>query len=405
MITPMAKRFGVIGLLIGALLTSVLAVPAQGASSRVSLKRILSGYSRPVLVTHSPGNTRVIFIVLQGGKIMRATFEDGAWKKLGTFLDLTSKVNDPKKADNAERGLLGLAFHPNYASNGRFYVNYTRKGSGDKKGDTVIAEYRRETASSADPSSARIVMTVNQPFSNHNGGHLAFGPDGLLYIGLGDGGGGGDPKGNGQKKTTRLGKLLRIDPRDPDGAGPKRFRTPGSNPLVGKSGRNDIWSWGLRNPWRFSFDRKTSNLWIGDVGQSSREEIDRSTSNASGRNAGKGKNYGWARCEGRRRYPNTSQSCNFGTRPVHDYAHGNGRCSVTGGFVHRGPSAKKWRGLYVAGDFCGRLFVLNQKGRVKLSKKTPRSIASFGEDAAGRIFATDVVNGAIYLVKLSGPRP
>jgi glucose/arabinose dehydrogenase len=248
-------------------------------------------------------------------------------------------------------------------------------------------------------------MVVNQPANNHNGGHMAFGPDGLLYIGLGDGGGAGDPYRSGQKLSTRLGKLLRIDPLDPDGAGPRKYRTPGSNPRVGKKGIDDIWAWGLRNPWRFSFDRKNGNLWIGDVGQGAREEVDRARSNASGQKAGRGKNYGWSRCEGVRRYPNTDVRCTFGARPVHDYAHGNGRCSVTGGYVHRGPAAAAWRGLYVAGDYCGRLFVLDGAGKMKLSRTTSKRISSFGEDAAGRIFMTDLLGGQVYRVKFSGPRP
>ena len=174
---------------------------------------------------------------------------------------------------------------------------------------------------------------------------------------------------------------------------------------MGKTGSNDIWSWGLRNPWRFSFDRKNGDLWIGDVGQGAREEVNRSRSNSAGKAAGKAKNYGWNRCEGKRRYPATSRTCTFGQRPVYDYAHGNGRCSVTGGHVHRGPSAANWKGLYVAGDFCGRLFVLNGSGKVKLSKTTQKRVSSFGEDAAGRIFATDLSAGTIFRVKLSGPRP
>lgn len=391
-------------LIVISLAAAAFAVPVS-AASKVSLPTVLTGYTRPVLVTHAPGGGRVIFIVEQTGKIKRATYADGRWTKLGTFLDLSDKVNDPRKSGNNERGLLGLAFHPDYQSNGRFYVDYTRRGSGTTKGDTVIAEYRRETAGRADPSSRRVIMVINQPDSNHNGGHLAFGPDGLLYIGMGDGGGAGDPRGNGQKLGTRLGKLLRIDPLDPDGGGPKSYRTPSSNPRVGKSGINDIWAWGLRNPWRFSFDRKNGNLWIGDVGQGTREEIDRAKSGANGKGAGKGKNYGWNRCEGKRRYPDTSRSCSFGARPVHDYAHGSGRCSVTGGYVHRGPGASDWRGLYVGGDYCGRVFVLNVSGAVKLSKTTDRRISSFGEDAAGRIFATDLLRGRILRVKFSGSRP
>lgn len=395
-----------IGILVAvAMAAGILAAPAGAASSQVSLSRILTGYSRPVLVTHAPGGGRTIFIVEQTGKIKRAVYVNGRWKKLGVFLDLTGLVNDPNRSGNGERGLLGLAFHPDYRSNGRLYVNYTRKGSSSKKGDTVIAEFRRSTAGKADKGSRRTLMIIDQPASNHNGGHLAFGPDDLLYIGMGDGGGTGDPNGNGQKLSTRHGALLRIDPLDPDGAGPRRFGIPPSNPRVGTSGQNSLWAWGLRNPWRFSFDRNNGNLWIGDVGQGAREEVDRSRSNAAGRAAGKARNYGWNRCEGKRKYPNTAAVCTFGTRPVHDYAHGAGRCSVTGGYVHRGPSARAWRGLYVGGDFCGRLFVLNVDGKVKLSKVTNRRISSFGEDAAGRLFATDLSNGSIYRVRMSGPRP
>jgi glucose/arabinose dehydrogenase len=387
-----------------ALVAGLLAAPAGAADSSVSLARVLDGYTRPLLVTHAPDGGRVIFIVEQTGKIERATYEDGEWKKLGTFLDLRSKVNDPRR-DGNERGLLGLAFHPRYQANGRFYVNYTRAGSGARQGDTVVAEFRRMTASTADPRSERLVMVIDQPAANHNGGHMAFGPDRLLYIATGDGGGAGDPDRNGQKLGTRLGKLLRIDPLDPDGSGPRAYRTPPSNPRVGKSGSNDIWAWGLRNPWRFSFDRTNGDLWIGDVGQGQREEVNRARSNANGRAAGKGKNFGWNRCEGTRRYPDTSLRCTFGTRPIHDYAHGAGRCSVTGGHVHRGPSAPTWRGLYVGGDYCGRLFVLDRSGTLKYVRNTNRRLASFGEDSAGRLFATDLLGGAIYSVRLNGPRP
>jgi len=373
------------------------------ASSRVSLVPVLSGYDRPVLVTHAPGDRRVIFIVEQVGTIRRATLQGGKWRAAGTFLDLRRRVNDPRGGGNGERGLLGLAFHPDYQRNGRFYVDYTRAGRGGADGDTVIAEYRRSSARRADPSSRRVLLTIDQPYSNHNGGHLVFGPDGYLYVGTGDGGSGGDPLGSGQRLDTLLGKLLRIDPLDPDGAGPRRYRVPGSNPLVGRSGRDEIWAWGLRNPWRFSFDRATGDLWIGDVGQGDREEIDRSRA-TGGAAAGRGRNYGWNRCEGKRRYPQTGQVCRFGTRPVHDYAHGAGRCSVTGGHMHRGPASKAWRGLYVAGDYCGRLFVLDAAGRVRLSMDSGLSISSFGEDAAGRIYATDL-DGTIREVRFRGPRP
>jgi glucose/arabinose dehydrogenase len=377
------------------------AAAPTAAASNVTLTPILDGYARPVLVT-SAGEGRTIFIVEQTGRIKRATFEDGQWRKLGTFLDLSDKVVDPRNGDG-ERGLLGLAFHPDYAQNGRFYVHYTRRGGPRTNGDIVIAEFRRQTASSADPSSRRVLMRIEHSAAgNHNGGNLVFGPDGMLYIGIGDGGGAGDPFRSGLDKTTRLGKILRIDPLR---HGKKAFRVPASNPFVGRRGRDDIWAYGLRNPWRFTFDRLTGDLWIGDVGQGRREEVDLARAADAGPSAGRGTNYGWSRCEGRLEFrPDPSRRCRIGKKPVHDYGHGAGRCSVTGGYVHRGPAAPSWHGLYVAGDFCGRLFVLNRKGRVRLSRDSGRALSSFGEDAGGRIFATDL-GGQVLLVGFSGERP
>jgi len=393
------------GIGLAALGLAVLPGAATAAESRVRLVPILRGYTRPVAIAHAPGEGRTMYIAEQTGAIKRATYEDGTWRDDGVFLDLSGRVNDPNASGNNERGLLGLAFHPDYARNGRFYVDYTRRGSGGANGDTVIAEYRRGSNGRANPASARTVLVINQPFANHNGGHLAFGPDDYLYIASGDGGSGGDPRGYAQRRDTLLGKILRIDPLDPDGAGPRRYRVPPSNPLVGRSGRDVIWAWGLRNPWRFSFDRRNGDLWIGDVGQLAIEEVDRSRSNRRGHNAGRGKNYGWNRCEGTRRYPNTSQRCRTGTLPIYDYRHGTGRCSVTGGFVHRGPTAKRWRGLYVAADFCGRLFVLGPQGGIRLSQSPGLRIATFGEDFSGRIFAADLGGGDIYLLRFLGPRP
>jgi glucose/arabinose dehydrogenase len=355
----------------------------------VRLIPILSGYTRPVAIAHAWVDDDVREVQERPGRRPRAV-------RVRRPLDGAGLLDDVHRA--------ALAFHPDYERNGRFYVDYTRRGSGGAHGDTVVAEYRRGTGGRADPGSARTVLVINQPFANHNGGHLLFGPDGYLYIGTGDGGSGGDPQGNGQNRDTLLGKLLRIDPLDPDGAGPKRFRIPASNPLVGRAGRDAIWSWGLRNPWRFSFDRRNGDLWIGDVGQDAFEEVDRSRVNANGRNAGKGRNYGWNRCEGKHRYPDTSRRCRFGTLPVHDYQQGTARCSVTGGHVHRGPAATRWHGLYVAGDFCGRLFVLGAKGAVRLSRNTDLRFTTFGEDFAGRIFAAHL-GGTIHLLRFAGPRP
>ena len=396
------------------ILSAAMAPSASGASSKVKLSPILAGYDRPLLITNAGGRSRVIFIVEQSGKIKRATFRNGAWKKLGVFLDLGGKVIDPDQPGLNEHGLLGLAFHPGYPRNGLLYVFYTRKGAGPG-GQAVVAEYRRMDPRQADPASERILMAIDMAIettrANHTGGHLSFGPDGKLYISVGDGGGTGDPDDNGQDLSTLLGAILRIDPRDPDGPGGQDHTIPADNPFVGKPGRDEIWAWGLRNPWRYSFDRQNGDLWIGDVGQSAREEVDKAVSNRFGKRAGKGRNYGWSDCEGMLEFKadegDPDDQCSSHVLPVHDYAtdRDQAQCSVTGGYVHRGPGALVWRGLYVAGDFCGRLFVLGQGGKRLWSRDSGVMIASFGEDAAGRIFAADVVDGDIYRVVFRGPRP
>jgi glucose/arabinose dehydrogenase len=386
-----------------AALAALTGSPVASATSRVRLTPILDGLTRPVVIAHAPGEGRTMYVVEQTGTIERFAYAGGEWQPDGRFLDLTALVIDPRQG-GSEQGLLGLAFHPEYATNGRLYVNYTRRGSGGNHGDTVVAEFRRGSNGRADPGTRRTVLVINQPYANHNGGHLVFGPDEYLYIGSGDGGSSGDPHGNGQRKGTLLGKILRIDPIDPDGGGPRTYRVPRTNPLVGRRGRDAIWAWGLRNPWRFSFDRANGDLWIGDVGQLEIEEVDRSRANRKGRNAGKGKNYGWDRCEGQQRYPNTNRACRFGTRPIHDYRHGSDRCSVTGGYVYRGPTQRAWRGLYLAGDFCGRLFVLGPKGGRRLSQSPGLRFSTFGEDFAGRLFAADL-GGTVYQVRFVGPRP
>jgi glucose/arabinose dehydrogenase len=392
-------------LLVTALAAVALAASTAAARPKLAVEPVLSGYHLPVLVTHAPGGGRTIHIVEQDGVIKRARFRDGAWHKLGTFLDIRDRVIDPSQPHQAERGLLGLAFDPGYRRNGRFYVHYTRSGTFPDRGDIVVAGYRRSSAGTADRDSERILMVIDhEEFANHNGGNLAFGPDGLLYVGLGDGGGNGDPNDNGQDLGTWLGKILRIDPRDPDGSGPERYGIPPGNPFVGDPGLDEIWAYGTRNPWRYSFDRQNGNLWIGDVGEGQREEVDKARASGSGTGAGKGANLGWSACEGSIEFkPNPGAPCAVGKRPLYEYGHGEGRCSVTGGFVHRGPEAPRWRGLYVAADWCGLLFVLDQSGDLRLSKATSRRITSFGEDADGRLFATG--DGRVYQVRMRGPRP
>jgi glucose/arabinose dehydrogenase len=280
-----------------------------------------------------------------------------------------------------ERGLLGLAFHPRFLTNGRFFVNYTRRPDGA----TVVAEHRV----SADPdvalSAGRVLLTVSQPYANHNGGMLAFGPDGYLYIGLGDGGGAGDPGNRAQNRFSLLGKILRLDV---DAGRP--YATPPDNPFATGGGRKEIWALGFRNPWRFSFDRATGRLYAGDVGQAVVEEIDL---------VRRGDNHGWRIMEGNRCYRPASGCDQRGlTLPVATYGHDGDRCSITGGYVYRGRAVPALAGAYVYGDFCsGEIFALAD-GRSRVLLKTGLAIASFGEDQAGELLVVDLGGGVHRLV-------
>ena len=297
----------------------------------LTFSRIARGLSSPVYITHSGDNNGRLFVVEQTGRIR--VIRKGVLQS-APFLDLRSKVST-----GGERGLLGLAFHPDYSWNRKFYVNYT-----DRNGDTVIAQYLRSAtnASQADASSVKIVLRIPQPYSNHNGGMITFGPDRYLYIGMGDGGSSGDPGNRAQSLSSLLGKMLRInvDTR-------KAYAVPPTNPYVGVSGNDLIWSFGLRNPWRFSFDRQTGDLWIGDVGQNRYEEIDRSLAP----NAGRAANYGWRQLEGNACYnPATNCRRTGKTMPLAVYSHSAG-CSVTGGYVYRGTTYPDLRGVYLFGDY------------------------------------------------------
>ncbi len=356
---------------------------APSAVSGVTL--VAGGFSDPLFVTHAFDER--LFVVERTGRIRILKPKDGGWVHGGTFLDIRDLVS----RGHSEQGLLGLAFHPDYATNGRFYVDYT-----DLRGDTVIAEFRRASARRADPASRRTVLTVKQPYDNHNGGWIGFWGENL-YIALGDGGSGGDPQGNGQDLGSRLGKILRIDPLDPDGAGRRRYRVPPDNPFVGKPGRDEIWAYGLRNPWRDSFDRETGDLWLGDVGQDRYEEIDRAGN-------GKGRNFGWDRVEGRHLYP-SGALCTSGCRtlPVVEVKHavrGADNCSIVGGYVSRRPGADL-EGRYLFGDTCsGRIWDIPAdlaSGRPGAPLDTSLYISSFGEGQDGRIYIADLA-GAIYRV-------
>jgi len=375
----------------------------QGVAPRVQVgSPILSGYSLPVLVTNTGAANSRLFIVEQVGRIKIARFDSGLghWVKVGTFLDIHSLVTDPTMPGQDEQGLLGLAFAPDYASSGKFYVDYTRHSDGA----TIVAEYRRKSFNKANPASARRLLTIPQPYSNHNGGNLVF-KAGFLYIGMGDGGGGGDPGDRAQDLSTRLGKMLRINPHDPDGAGPRKYTIPASNPFVGTSGaKGEIWSLGLRNPWRWSFDSTTGDLWIGDVGQCQIEEVDHAGNAA-------GVNFGWNLLEGTHLFdkndacsPQPVCTSNCKTKPVAEYSHGTGSCAIVGGYVYRGSAFSAWVGHYLYGDYCtGSMWEVSAAGgaATDVSPSTSLSLTSYGRDAAGELYATDQ-GGSIYKLTLVG---
>ena len=354
--------------------TSLAAQPA------LTLKPIITGVNRPVAVTHAGDGSGRLFVTLQAGQII---IYDGEEVLPTPFLDILSLVGCC-----GERGLLSAAFHPNYASSGFFFVNYT-----NNSGDTVIARYSVSSDPNlADPDSAVILMTISQPFSNHNGGQLNFGADGYLYIGMGDGGSAGDPGDRAQDPAELLGKMLRIDV---DGALP--YGIPPTNPFIGDpSTRDEIWALGLRNPWRFSFDRLTGDLFIADVGQGSREEVSFQHRSSPG-----SENYGWRRMEGSICF-NPPAACDNGllTLPILEYSHSLG-CSITGGYRYRGDRIQELYEMYVYGDYCsGRIWGAMEQGgewTTTLLLDTSLSISTFGEDQNGELYVTDLSSsGTVY---------
>jgi glucose/arabinose dehydrogenase len=342
-------------------------------------------FDAPLYVASPPGDKRRVFVVEQGGTIRVIT---GGKRVARPFLDLRRKV-----ISGGEQGLLSIAFAPDYARTRRFYVNYT-----DKRGTQSVVEYRRSKASSdrADAGSARLVLRYDGVEPNHNGGLLLFGPDKMLYMGTGDGGGANDQhgaRGNAQDLGSLLGKLLRIDPRR---SGGKPYRVPPSNPFVGRSGaRGEIYSYGLRNPWRFSFDRRTGDLAIGDVGQDAVEEIDFATKGAA-----RGVNYGWRPFEGSRR--NFQEPAPDAVAPVIELTHHDGNSSITGGYGVRDAGLPARLGRDVYGDLCvGRLRSAKlSAGRAEGDAPIPGlakvdQLSSFGEDARGRVYVTSL-SGPVY---------
>jgi glucose/arabinose dehydrogenase len=338
-------------------------------------KLVASGLKRPVDLQNAGDGSGRLFIIEKVGRIR---ILQNNQLSFAPFLDITDRVD----SSGNEQGLLGLAFHPDFKHNGFFYVNYTKRG-----GDTVIARFTA-SGDSADPNSEVKLLGVSQPFPNHNGGGLVFGPDGYLYIGLGDGGSQGDPNGNGQNLKTFLGKILRVDV---DHGSP--YSIPPDNPFG-----TEIWAYGLRNPWRFSFDRLTGDLWIGDVGQNLYEEIDFVPAGTPG-----GINFGWNRYEGFHDYKSGPSLTNHWP-PVLEYGHQDlmGGCSIIGGYVYRG-SMPEWQGIYFYGDYCSgnvwaALHLVNGNGETWNSERlfqTGVSITSFGVDEAGELYlASD--EGMIY---------
>ncbi len=372
-------------------LTDGNSVAAAPTSATISLRVLVTGLDSPVLITSARDGTGRMFIVEQGGRILV--------RKNGSVLSTPLLNLSGSVSKGAEQGLLGLAFHPSYKTNRKFYVNYT-----SLHGNTIIREYRTSSTNPdrVESGSGRTVLTIKQPYTNHNGGMLAFGPDGYLYIGTGDGGSAGDPGNRAQSINSLLGKMLRINVNGRTST--RGYLIPKSNPYVGRTGLNEIWQRGLRNPWRFSFDRSTGSMWIGDVGQYRYEEINRAVRTSSG--AGRAYNWGWRVMEGFHCYRPSSGCSTSGKRlPVDEYSHArNGRCSVTGGYVYRGKAIPALAGYYIYGDYCsGEIFAIRANASspaptIRLRSETSgRRISSFGENASGELYVVDH-RGNIYFV-------
>ncbi|MCS6873395.1 MAG: PQQ-dependent sugar dehydrogenase [Pyrinomonadaceae bacterium] len=341
-------------------------------AQQIRLQPFLSGLSSPVYITTAKDGTGRLFVVQQRGIIK--VVEPGS-RTISDFLNITSKVSQT----GTERGLLGLAFHPQFSTNGYFFVNYTRASDGA----TIVSRFKAINNNTiGDPNSERIIITIPQPYSNHNGGMIDFGPDGYLYIGMGDGGSANDPQARSQNINELLGKMLRIAPSVSESPSDPPYTIPPDNPYAGPTpGADEIYAIGLRNPWRWSFDRATGQLWAGDVGQNAIEEIDIILI---------GRNYGWRVYEGSQCTGLDPQLCAGGsnpinhTPPIYEYNHSNGRCSVTGGYVYRGIRRTFASGTYIYGDYCtGEIWI---GGNSTPIIDTPRNISSFGEDDDGEIY-------------------
>ncbi len=398
----MSKSIVFVSLIVGML---NLSSKAQEEVPAIELEEIASGYTAPLAGSHAGDGNERLFVVDQVGKIY--VIEDG--EQFSTpFLDISDKLVNLNTGYD-ERGLLGLAFHPQYESNGRFYVYYSAPG-GKGNHQSILAEYMvSEDDSTQAADQERVIMRIDQPEGNHNGGHIVFGPDGMLYVGLGDGGGAGDQHGNignGQDLNTLLGSILRIDV---DGEAP--YEVPEDNPFVGVEGRDEIWAYGLRNPWKFSFDFEGNNrLFCGDVGQNEWEEIDIIE---------KGGNYGWRVMEGSHCY-NPPRDCDTSGKilPIAEYSHRVG-ISVTGGYVYRGKRYSSLYGKYVFGDYNGSMFLLEEDSNewtmheLEVTGDSPgMRILGFMEDHEGELYALTTrssgpsgTSGNVYQITVPGDEP
>lgn len=345
----------------------------------ITYSRVASGFEAPVQIVNAGDGSHRLFIVEKMGTIK--IINKGVVLQM-PFLNIKNLVSN-----GTEQGLLGIAFPPDFINKHYFYVDYTNKTG---VGNTVIARFfLTDNPDAANSSTSKTLLNITQPFSNHNGGQIVFGPDGFLYIGMGDGGSAGDPFNNAQNTSSLLGKILRIDVE----SGVSPYSIPSGNPF-----QNEVWSYGLRNPWRFSFDRSTKEIYIADVGQNLTEEV-----NVQPPSKG-GENYGWKIMEGNHCYNNPTCNTSGLILPVTVYDHNSGDCSITGGYVYRGAQSPNLNGIYIYGDFCsGKIRGLKKVGNQWISKillDTNFQISSFGEDEEGTIYFADMGTGSIYKIGL-----
>ncbi len=379
----MARFAGLLGSLL--LLVALVAVPVNAQTTfTLKLEPFARGFRQPLDFRAANDGSDRLYVVQKPG-IIRVLH--GNQPQDQPFLDIRDRVG----SGGSEQGLLGLAFDPHYADNGYFFVNYT-----DASGDTVVARYQRsaDNPETANPESAATVLTQKQPYANHNGGNLVFGPDGMLYLGFGDGGSGGDPMGNGQKRSTWLGKLLRIDVSQG-----LPYAIPDDNPFVNTpDARPEIWATGLRNPWRYGFDHATGDLYVADVGQGDWEEIDFVAAGTPG-----GANFGWNVAEGNHCFRSNACDLSPFVPAAAEYGHGRGDCAVVGGFVYRGMQYPAMQGVYFYADECsGRMWSLTRDASGAWATtelgRTGVNISAFGEDDSGELYVTGFGDGVVYHV-------